>query len=303
LRGTIPSYRDLKPGDNGRDVKQLQSALRLSGFQIHDVDGRFGSDTKRSLGAFYKRIGYDAAEAGDPDAMKAARAAVKTAKRRLEVAMEQAEESQPSGDDAEVRYAREDLASAKSALADAEASSGPMLPLSEVVYLRSFPARVVASTAVVGAEVKAPMMTLETGAMRVIGDLLPADRGLVRKGMPVAMVAESNNLSARGVVSSVGGDAEGLVPTLIQPLKPLPAPWGGQDVRLTITAAETSGPVLTVPQAAVSAGADGQSYVSVSEAGQERRRVPVKAGVSADGFVGVSPLSGGLAVGDQVVIG
>jgi multidrug efflux pump subunit AcrA (membrane-fusion protein) len=121
--------------------------------------------------------------------------------------------------------------------------------------------------------------------------------------MPVAMVAESNNLSARGVVSSVGGDAKGLVPTVIQPSNPLPAQWGGQDVRLTITAAETSGPVLSVPQAAVSAGADGQSYVFVLEAGRERRRVPVTAGVSADGFVEVSPLSDGLVVGDQVVIG
>jgi HlyD family secretion protein len=303
LRGAIPSYRDLKPGDNGQDVKQLQNALRLSGFQIDDVAGRFGSDTKRSLGAFYKRIGFDAAEAGDAEAMKSARTTVKTAKRRLEAAMKQAERSKPGADDAEVRYAQEDLASARSALADAEASSGPMLPLSEVVYLRAFPARVVASTAVVGGEVKAPMMTLETGAMRVIGDLMPADRGLVRKGLPVAMVAESNDLSARGVVSSVGGAAVGLAPTVIQPSKPLPAPWAGQDVRLTITAATTSGPVLVVPQAAVSAGADGQSYVFVSEAGHERRRVPVKAGVSANGFVEVSPLSGGLVVGDQVVIG
>jgi hypothetical protein len=303
LRGAVPSYRNLKPGDNGRDVKQLQSALRLSGFQIGDVDGRFGADTKRSLGAFYKRIGYDAAEAGDAEAMKSARATVKTAKRRLEAAMRQAERSKSSADDAEARYAREDLASALSALADAEASSGPMLPLSEVVYLRSFPALVVASTAVVGSGVKAPMMTLETGAMRVIGDLSPADRGLVRMGMPVAMVAESNDLSARGVVSSVGGDAAGSVPTVIQPSKPLAAPWAGQDVRLTITAAKTSGPVLVVPQAAVSAGADDQSYVFVAEAGQERRRVPVKAGVSANGFVEVSPLSGGLVVGDPVVIG
>jgi peptidoglycan hydrolase-like protein with peptidoglycan-binding domain len=303
LLGTIPSYRDLKPGDNGRDVKQLQNALRLSGFQIDDVDGRFGADTKRSLGAFYKRIGYVAAEAGDAEAMKFARAAVKTAKRRLEAAMKQAEESNSSADDAEVRYAREDLASARSALAEAEASSGPMLPSSEAVYLPSFPARVVASTAVVGGEVKAPMMTLETGALRVVGDLLPADRGLVRAGMPVAIVAESNSLSTRGVVSSVGGDANGLVPTVIQPSKPLPAQWSGQDVRLTITAAKTSGPVLSVPQAAVSAGADGQSYVFVLEAGHERRRVPVTAGVSADGFVEVSPLSDGLVVGDQVVIG
>jgi multidrug efflux pump subunit AcrA (membrane-fusion protein) len=303
LRGAIPSYRDLKPGDNGRDVKQLQNALRLSGFQINDVNGRFGSDTKRSLGAFYKRIGFDAAEAGDAEAMKSARATVKTAKRRLEAAMRQAERSKSSSDDAEVRYAREDLASAWSALADAEASSGPMLPSSEVVYLRSFPARVVASTAAVGGGVKAPMMTLETGAMRVIGDLSPADRGLVRSGMPVAMVAESNDLSARGVVSSVGGDAEGLAPTVIQPLKPLPAPWAGRDVRLTITTAKTSGPVLVVPQAAVSAGADDQSYLFVAEAGQERRRVPVEVGVSANGFVEVSPLSGGLVVGDPVVIG
>jgi peptidoglycan hydrolase-like protein with peptidoglycan-binding domain len=307
LRGALPSYRDLKPGDNGRDVEQLQIALRLSGYQIDDVDGRFGSDTKRSLDSFYRQIGFDAALAGDPEAVKSARATVKAAERRLDAAVTQAAKSKsgstPTADDAEVRYAREDLASARSALADAEASSGPMLPLSEVVYLPSFPARVVASTAVVGGEVKAPMMTLETGALRVIGDLLPADRGLVRKGLPVAIVAESNDLSAKGVVSSVGGDAEGLVRTVIQPSKPLPSQWSGQDVRLTITAAKTSGPVLIVPQAAVSAGADGRSYVFVLEAGDKRRRVPVRAGVSADGFVGVSPLSGGLVVGDQVVIG
>lgn len=125
LRGALPSYRDLKPGDNGRDVEQLQNALRLSGYQIDDVDGRFGSDTKRSLDSFYQQIGFDAVEAGDPEAVK-----YKAAERRLDTAVTQAEKSKPgstpTADDAEVRYAREDLASARSALADAEASSGPM---------------------------------------------------------------------------------------------------------------------------------------------------------------------------------
>lgn len=93
-------------------------------------------------------------------------------------------------------------------------------------------------------------------------------------------------------------------PMTVTPDSPLAATWAGQDVRVTIVGAATSGPVLAVPLSAVSTGADGQSVVTVVGADGTQRRVTVTAGASADGDVEVRPTApDSLHEGDNVVIG
>ncbi|MFI6465523.1 peptidoglycan-binding protein [Streptomyces sp. NPDC050538] len=87
LPGAIPVYRDLRPGAEGRDVAQLQSALRGLG---HDTGGdakdAFGEGTKAALARHYASIGYDPrqSETDATDRLATARAAVRAAERALQ---------------------------------------------------------------------------------------------------------------------------------------------------------------------------------------------------------------------------
>ncbi|WP_406054968.1 hypothetical protein OG462_05460 [Streptomyces sp. NBC_01077] len=60
LQGTVPLYRDLKPGAQGSDVGRLQDALRRLGHSTSpDNRGRFGEGTKSAVTALYDALGYE----------------------------------------------------------------------------------------------------------------------------------------------------------------------------------------------------------------------------------------------------
>ncbi|WP_392899628.1 peptidoglycan-binding protein [Streptomyces sp. LN699] len=87
LKGTLPVYRDLRPGATGDDVAQLQQALRALGHGTGtDAKGVFGAGTKAALTARYRAIGYDPlpAVADGGDAVKAARLTVRSAQWAVE---------------------------------------------------------------------------------------------------------------------------------------------------------------------------------------------------------------------------
>ncbi len=71
---------------------------------------------------------------------------------------------------------------------------------------------------------------------------------------------------------------------------------------MTVTSAQTASPVLVVPLSAVSAGADGRTTVSVLGTNDQVSRVEIRAGVSGDGFVEITPIGGELSEGDRVVV-
>jgi peptidoglycan hydrolase-like protein with peptidoglycan-binding domain len=60
LRGALPAYRDLMPGDSGPDVVQLQRALRDLRYDITDTPGLFGVSTQKAIAALYSHLGYSA---------------------------------------------------------------------------------------------------------------------------------------------------------------------------------------------------------------------------------------------------
>jgi len=79
----------------------------------------------------------------------------------------------------------------------------------------------------------------------------------------------------------------------------------GANLRVTITAASTDTAELVVPLAAVSSAANGITRVSiVTDPNATPIDVAVEAGLSADGFVAVTPLDpDSLHEGDLVVTG
>ncbi|MGW2304767.1 peptidoglycan-binding protein [Streptomyces sp. NPDC001809] len=88
LQGTVPLYRDLKPGAQGSDVGRLQDALhRLGHSTSPDNRGRFGEGTKAAVTALYAALGYEPAEVGGaegPATVTAAEAQVTAAGRAVD---------------------------------------------------------------------------------------------------------------------------------------------------------------------------------------------------------------------------
>ena len=90
-----------------------------------------------------------------------------------------------------------------------------------------------------------------------------------------------------------------------EPTAPVDGDVAGLNLRVTIPVSTTGGEVLTVPLAALSAGADGSVRVEVESESTpgETRVVTVATGLETTGFVEVRALDGELEVGDRVVVG
>ncbi|MFD8207459.1 peptidoglycan-binding protein [Streptomyces sp. NPDC059695] len=360
LKGSLPVYRDLRPGSTGDDVRQLQRALAELGHPVGtDAEGRFGHGTKAALDALYRTMGYDpvsATQEGGNDPVGDARDRVTAAERALEDAADaagsgdaadaagsgdaprpsasaSASAAPPASDDGgaarrkAVDRAREDLAAARTKLAAAEAAAGPMLPAAEVVFLKSFPARVDSVAARVGGEATGTAMKLSAGRLVVHARVPEYQKDLIRPGSEAEIYSEVTGASAEGRVTGVsdaplqagatGGEGQGaqggaaqtgpgLTGRLVEitPGTPLAADLTGQDVRVTVVAASTAGKALVVPITAISSGADGRTTVTVAEPGGGRRRVEIRTSTAGDGYVAVAPTGGAaLAPGEQVITG
>ncbi|CCK29874.1 hypothetical protein BN159_5495 [Streptomyces davaonensis JCM 4913] len=322
LPGDIPVYRDLRPGAGGRDVAQLQSALRGLGHDTGaDAKDVFGAGTKAALAAYYASIGYEPrqAESDGADRVDAAEDAVRVAER----AVQDAGGSDGDKDGLTRERAEQDLADARAELAEAEAVSGPMLPMDEVVFVGGFPAYVDSVTGAVGSRVSGSVLRLSAGELVVHGYLQEHQRQLAGAGQRVEILSELSGEQTGAKVASVAdtpesgkaaqseeatsGDAPpaGSYRLVVEPDKALKAGSAGQGVRLTIESASTEGRALVVPITAVSAGADSRTSVTVLEANGDRRRVEVRAGTQGDGFVAVVPVGGRAALrpGEQVIVG
>lgn len=324
LAGSLPSYRDLLPGAKGPDVAQAQKALRQLGYSTRgDRSGYFGAGTKRAVGNMYLDAGYEPPTTGGAQAATLRAAAADVAASRTGLARLQrriqAGDSAAGGEEPLPRQ----LAAMRTTLAEAErahqavvARTGAMLPLSEVVFVPRFPARVVAVSAQVGDVVKAPLVKIATGRLTVRVFMPVEQSEQFDVGMPASVASEVLGKEADGKISGMG---EATTDTdqkpdrpppgtpyravTVTPAKELPPDWADEDVRVTIKAARTDTATLVVPVSAVSASADGTSTVSVVAGEGTTRRVEVEAGASGDGFVAVTPLNGSLAQGDRVVIG
>jgi multidrug efflux pump subunit AcrA (membrane-fusion protein) len=269
LTGRVPPYRDVHRGMKGSDVEQLQSALRGLGYRITDRDGVFGASTGRAVRKMYQSRDYDPP-------------------------LEQAQTPPPAQD------------SAATPATPAAPTPEVYLPMSELYYVKSLPARVTAVKAGLGAEVTGAILTLSVGDLVVRGTLAPADRDLVDTGMPVEILDEATGRKAAGTVASIGALRQGEGsetghPITMTTTKALPAEFAGQEVRLTVTAATTGDAVLIVPVSAIFSAADGSTRVLRALDGDGRQPVTVRTGASSGGFVEVS--GDGLAEGDKVVVG
>ncbi|GAA0584818.1 hypothetical protein GCM10010172_82260 [Paractinoplanes ferrugineus] len=299
LRGDFPAYRDIRPGSAGKDVTQLQKALRSLGYSVDD-ESTMGWSTKAALRKLYTSLGFAVPDTGETDneAVAAARARAKEANRLRD-------QAPPAGKPAAATVADQ----ADSDLEQLEARTGTMMPLGEVIFVPAFPARVAQLGQAVGREVQAPFLRLSVGQVIASGDLTGADPRGIKTGQPAQLAIGSETFP--GKVTSIGatqkkdGDAGDAGPpsftVVVTPDKPLNTKFISAEARLTVVVKSSQKPVLVVPVAAVSAGADSQTYVTVAGPGDGEKVVVVTVDDSGDGYLAIR--GPGLKAGDEVLVG
>ena len=189
----------------------------------------------------------------------------------------------------------------------AQQKLGVQVPVDELVFLRTLPVRVEEIKAAVGAAAVGPVMTVTDNLLSIDSSLTLDAAPLVTPGMKVAIDEQALGVNATGTVQMVASapgtrGVDGFHIYFEVRVDPTPVKLDGFSVRLTIPIKSTAGAVTAVPMSALSLAADGSSRVQVQEEG-ELRYVVVKPGLSADGFVEVTPSNGKLEPGQLVVVG
>ncbi len=192
-------------------------------------------------------------------------------------------------------------------LETAKRKVGIQVPVDEVVFIRALPVRVHEVTALVGGAASGPVMSVTDNRISVDGSL-PLDAApLVQPGMQVAVDEQALGIEATGVVEQVASTpgthgVDGYHIYFEVRVGETPRPLEGFSLRLTIPIESTDGAVTAVPTSALSLAADGTSRVQVSREGV-LEYVTVEPGMSADGFVEVTPVGKELEAGQLVVVG
>jgi hypothetical protein len=184
---------------------------------------------------------------------------------------------------------------------------GVQVPVDEMVFIRTLPVRVEEVTATIGGTAAGSLLSV-TDNQLAVDSSLPLDAApLVKVGMPVAIDEQALGIKATGVVETVATTpgtrgVDGFHIYLGLRVDSTPVRLEGFSVRLTIPIESTKGTVTAVPVSALSLATDGTSRLQVERNGS-LEYVTVKPGLSANGYVEVSPIDGKLAQGQLVVVG
>jgi peptidoglycan hydrolase-like protein with peptidoglycan-binding domain len=286
LKGAVPAWRDLTPGESGPDVTELQNALTSLGYYYGgDTPGYFGSATESAVSLYYTHLGYTPPSSGgvpesDVVFLPSLPATV--------VAVNGTAGEQPGQPFFE------------------------LAPRGSLALTGELPA---AYTSQVKHGLKVMIYDEVTG-IHATGTV--TDLGTATTNTPVGAVVSvgENSSSAAGGTGSTGTGSTGssgssgsgtgatpFIPVIVRPSKPLAAALNGENVLVTVETGRTSGPVLTVPVAAIVSTASGRSYVTVVGAHGKQTEVTVTPGISENGYVEVTPANpSALAAGDSVVV-
>ena len=192
-------------------------------------------------------------------------------------------------------------------LAAARRKLGIQVPIDEVVFVPSLPVRVEEVTAVIGHPAAGSVLSVTDNQLSVDAALPLETAPLVKVGMPVSIDEQALGIKATGVVETVATTpgtrgVDGFHIYLGVRVNNTPVPLAGFSVRLTIPIQSTGEAVTVVPVSALSLATDGSSRIQV-KTNHGLEYMAVKPGLSAKGFVQVTPVSGTLPPGQQVVVG
>jgi hypothetical protein len=184
---------------------------------------------------------------------------------------------------------------------------GVQVPVDEIVFIPALPARVEELSAQVGDPASGPVMAV-TDNQLAIDSALPLDSApLIHPGMPVEIDEQALGIKATGVIEQVASTpgtrgVDGYHFYFEVRVDDTPTRLEGFSLRLKIPIESTQGAVTAVPISALSLAPDGTSRIQVQREGV-LEYVTVEPGLSAGGFVEVTPRDAALGAGDLVVVG
>ena len=207
-----------------------------------------------------------------------------------------------------VESARSELRDATEDLAELEATTGVWLPAGELIFLKRLPVRVDLLTAERGSTVSGSFMTVTGSELAVRGSVSERDVDRVSEGMPIRIEDRSLEEPVTGTIRLLDRRAgtRGVAPDrhyVEIVAQGIPDHLVGRNIKIVIPVGGTDGPVLVVPNAALSATASGLTRVEVEQPDGTTRFVSVEPGLSTGGRAEVTPVDGELMVGDLVVVG
>ncbi len=206
---------------------------------------------------------------------------------------------------AEARGALVDLAQIEADLA--KRTAGVQVPADELVFVSSGPIRVSEVLVGKGDSVVGGVIKATNAEVYVVGGLAVQDAGLVTAGMEASIDEPDLGIAVKGTVTQVatapGTNGQDAFHVYFEVrVESPPANLVGASVRVTIPVESTAGASLVVPLSALTLAPDGSSRVQRSTEGTTVL-ITVNPGLSADGFVEITPVDGELEAGDLVVIG
>ena len=238
--------------------------------------------------------------------MELARAAARVKQLEGEAAVQAALDAQKIAE-LDAKLAADRAARLAADLDMAKRKVGVQVPADEIVFIPALPVRMEQATVLVSDAASGPVMAV-TDTHLAIDSSLPLDTApLVKPGMAVAIDNQALGIKATGVVERVADTpgthgVDGYHVYFKVRVDETPTPLEGLSLRLTIPVESTKGAVTAVPLSALSLAADGTSSVQVERDGA-LEYVMVEPGLSAGGFVEVTPVDGTLAPGQLVVVG
>ncbi len=238
--------------------------------------------------------------------LKAAEASAKALRQEGSIALQTALNAQQIGQ-REATVAQALASRIASDLDRVQRKTGIQVPANEIMFVSSLPARVKQVDVAVGALAKGPVLTVTNNQVVIDSSLPLAEAALVKPDMKVKIDEADLGIAATGVVTKVAdapgtNGVDGFHVYFEVAVDTTPTTLEGTSLRLTIPIESTKGEVLAVPISAVSLAADGTARVQVAKEGS-LEYVTVTTGLSANGFVEVTPVAGTLTPGQLVVIG
>lgn len=301
--GAVPAFRQMQPGSAGVDVLQLQQMLAGHGLLAGTPDKTFGASTANAVRALYRHNGAQVVLTS-PDADQQLQAA------RAKVTADRAALASP----APAPGAAAQLKADQAQLDQLASTTGPVVPLGEVVFVPSLPSKVLSTGGGVGTVLKqgAAVVSVGSGAVIARGGVDSGQLQGLRVGQPAVLDPGAQVGSARTYPATISAIAAqpstdsnaGPPQTMVSvQVRGAATALVGANVAVRVTLASSNGPVDIVPLAALSSAADGSTAVTVLRPDGSQASVPVQVLLTTDSGVAVAPTSGRLAAGDKVVLG
>jgi hypothetical protein len=211
-----------------------------------------------------------------------------------------------------VRAASRSLSEARAALTVANHNALPSFPQSEVLFVAQLPARVDKVDAHQGERLAGSAMTLSGTTVALTGSISVGDAKLLKTSDAATFDLPGGGKHAATVTNITPGATADDPSTITLAPAALTADQikqlSGQNVKVDVPVGATKGAVLSVPEAALTAGPGGETRVQVVD-GDPRdgakagtHLVVVDTGLAAQGQVEVTPKSGSLHKNDLVVV-